>query len=98
MSTTAKTTKAFLPTVHLNGTGRETLFREYQSAYRAIREAREKFASTTCHARDYYVQPAVDGQSPYCFARVQRDEILDKYQEIEDFLSQFVTHLHPDLN
>lgn len=44
------------PTVHLNGTSRETLRESYQEAYDAILNAREKLRAACPNARDYYVQ------------------------------------------
>ena len=43
-----------LPVIHLNGTSRETLVAEYQSALDAVREARAALAKVTVNGRDYY--------------------------------------------
>jgi hypothetical protein len=47
--------KAF-PSVHLNGTSRESLSEGYARAFEALDAARERLAETCPNARDYYVQ------------------------------------------
>jgi hypothetical protein len=84
--------KALLPAVHLNGTSRETLFREYNEAYEATRHAIEKLRLATCHGRDYYVL----GDTAYTRARSERDIALAHLETVEDYLSQFVHHLSPE--
>lgn len=44
------------PTIHLNGSSRETLQQGFEKAYRAINAAQEAFAECAPNARDYYVQ------------------------------------------
>jgi hypothetical protein len=44
------------PTVHLNGTGRETLLKEVVDAAHAVDAAWTALAAMTVHARDYYLQ------------------------------------------
>lgn len=44
------------PSVHMNGTGLETLTREYQAVYDAQLALISAERSLTVHARDYYVQ------------------------------------------
>ena len=44
------------PTIHLNGTSRESLTEGYRSAYDAIEAAIDAIAKTSPHGRDYYVQ------------------------------------------
>jgi hypothetical protein len=62
-----------IPTLHLNGTGRTTLCDEYAAAYDALLKAREAFASTTCHGRDFYPQ----GPDAYYQARRERDAAME---------------------
>jgi hypothetical protein len=45
-----------VPTVHLNGTGREGLRRKYRTAYLTLTPAIEALRQTTPHGRDYYPQ------------------------------------------
>lgn len=41
-----------LPTVHLNGTGQQSLSDEYMAAYTAARRAFDALCDATCNARD----------------------------------------------
>ena len=55
-----------LPTVHLNGTPKESLLQGNVKILSAINELREVISSCEFHGRDYYVQdnnyfPPVDG-------------------------------------
>lgn len=43
------------PIIHLNGTGKETLEAEYETAWRAVKAARDAVGNITVHGRDYYV-------------------------------------------
>ena len=45
---------AMTPLVHLNGTSAEELTRQYEAAYRALDEARDKVAAAAPNGRDYY--------------------------------------------
>lgn len=85
--------KAILPIVHLNGTGRSTLFREWDDALLACEAAERKLQHATLHARDFY--PRDDDLASYYAARAQRDAQLAKLQEVADYLRQIVTHLDP---
>ena len=45
-----------LPTIHLNGTGRDRLLADYHTAHKLLNAAADAFASVEFNARDYYVQ------------------------------------------
>ena len=60
------------PTIHLNGSSRESLQQGYENAYRALSEAIARFADNGFNARDYYTQ----GTNAYSDARVERDKHL----------------------
>jgi hypothetical protein len=45
-----------VPTVHLNGTGKEMLVTGYQAALRSLRDAEKALSEVEFNARDYYVQ------------------------------------------
>lgn len=45
-----------IPTVHINGTGKEMLVRGYEEAHRALREAGRALRKIEFNPRDYYVQ------------------------------------------
>ena len=72
-----------IPTIHLNGTGYDTLYKEYTAAYEATRKAIDALYDTTCNGRDYYPQ----GQSVYYRARDERQAAIDKLSEVKDYLA-----------
>lgn len=45
-----------LPTLHLNGSSRESLLQEYITAMDALRRAVEALQKTSPNGRDYYIQ------------------------------------------
>ena len=77
-----------LPTIHLNGTGADTLANEYTNALCAASMLRQSIAEATCHARDFYPQ----GNHAWIDARNERAEILTKLLEIEEYLIAWATH------
>lgn len=78
-----------LPTIHLNGTGAQTLFDEYNEAWRALRAARDAFASTTCNGRDFYPQ----GETAYQDARYERAEAFAHLEDVIDYVEEWLTHI-----
>jgi len=44
------------PTIHLNGTSRDSLLTGYRNAYDAVDDAISALKQTAPHGRDYYVQ------------------------------------------
>lgn len=51
------------PTIHMNGTGYETLNREYMNAHKALGDALVALEAVTVHGRDYYVQDGIGGDA-----------------------------------
>lgn len=78
-----------LPTVHLNGTGRDTLLTEYKEAHAALVAARDALVKTTCHGRDYYPQ----GPQAYYQAVEARNQFLSRLDEIQYYLERHLIHL-----
>ena len=70
-----------IPSVHLNGSGYDNLYRDYRAAIKAVQEARS--ALPVPHGRDYYVQE--DGA--FEKARAQFEDQRRKLNEIEEQLS-----------
>lgn len=70
-----------LPTIHLNGTGADTLQREYRDAHRAIEAALDALAAATCNARDFYPQ----GPGAWERARAERDEVMRYLRQASDY-------------
>lgn len=47
-----------VPTIHLNGTSRESLVADYEAALDAVRAALDALCATAPNGRDYYPQGA----------------------------------------
>jgi hypothetical protein len=76
-----------VPTVHLNGTGREGLRRQYQAAYLALAPAIEALRQATPHGRDYYPQDGGQINGPaYQAARAEHVERLHRLEAVQEEL------------
>jgi hypothetical protein len=81
-----------LPVVHLNGTGRKTLLREYYTALMATKTAYEALCDTTCHGRDYYPL----GDTAYSEAREARTAHLRNLEALVHYLEKHVAYLNSE--
>jgi hypothetical protein len=70
--------KLMIPTVHMNGTGKETLLREYVNAMNALDMAIDALRFITVHGRDYYPQ----GNDAINDAMAQRASHFEKLEEV----------------
>ena len=77
-----------LPTIHLNGTGADTLHKEYSSLANAVRSAKVALADATCNARDFYPQDAAVWQQ----AQAERAEMFDLLQRVESYAAEWALH------
>ncbi len=85
------TTPLIAPTVHLNGTSRESLMQSYHDAYATIEAALTMLGETAPHPRDYYVHPtpnAFDAAREQYTTRVRllrsvQDELMFLYEAVE---------------
>jgi hypothetical protein len=75
-----------IPAIHLNGTGYETLYKEYRAAYDAVKKAIDAMHDTTCNGRDYYVQ----GGSAFYRARDERQAAIQKLTDARDYLAEIL--------
>jgi hypothetical protein len=80
-----------LPTIHLNGTGRDTLLRDYSEAYTQLIKFRDAFARIEFNARDFYVQ----GSDAFPRARSARDELRLRIGQLMEYLEAHLAHLAP---
>jgi hypothetical protein len=78
-----------LPTVHINGTGRDRLLADYQSAYKFLCTASDAFADIEFNARDYYVQ----GDYAFNAARTERDKARAHFGALKTYLEAHLIHL-----
>ena len=81
-------TEPTLPTIHLNGTGAESLYREYQAVRRAITAADEALVAATCNARDFYPQKPGAWER----ARAERDEAFRLLRQVSDYVEKWELH------
>ena len=77
-----------LPTIHLNGTGADSLKREYRAARRAIGAAVDALAAATCNARDFYPQE----HGAWERARNERAEAFRLLQLVSDYAELWERH------
>jgi hypothetical protein len=77
------------PTVHLNGTSRETLTTEYETALHAVQAALAAVRAITVNARDYYVQ------GPHAFETADLEHFarLQRLEATEAELTEILIHL-----
>ena len=84
-----------LPTVHLNGTSRDTLLEGYIAALDALRLAREALQAAAPNARDYYMQPnsfalAVEEHAIRWTRLARLRETLDELNTLAEHVSGLV--------
>jgi hypothetical protein len=77
-----------LPTIHQNGTGADTLYREYQAVRRAIAAAADALAAATCNQRDFYPQDPAAWQR----ARAERAEAFRLLEHVSQYAEQWEAH------
>jgi predicted ATPase len=77
------TNTLIIPTVHMNGTGKQTLIEEYVNAMNAVQTAIDALAQITVHSRDYYPQgnDAIN-EAKYQWNK-QYDELMTVRNELE---------------
>lgn len=77
-----------LPTIHLNGTGADSLQREYRSVRQAIAAAANALTAATCNARDFYPQEPGAWER----ARAERAEAFRLLQQVSDYAEAWELH------
>lgn len=72
------------PIVHLNGSGRDNLLKQYRDAYDALHNAIGALIEMSPHGRDYYVHP-----DPEAFSNARQDnrKRIAKLNEVLDEIS-----------
>lgn len=77
------------PTLHLNGSGYDLLFRQYAEANGALRAAVAKLAEAMPHGRDYYVQ----GGDAYAEARAEHEDRIARVRAVMAELEEIMEDL-----
>jgi hypothetical protein len=78
-----------LPTIHLNGTGKQMLLQGYIDALHALKDAEEAMRKIEFNARDYYPQ----GSLAWGRATDERFTQFAKLKEIEEHLTEIALHI-----
>jgi len=76
-----------IPTIHLNGTGKDTLTAEYYAAYKAIKESINTLLDATLNSRDFYPQ----GTDAFYKAREERQDALSKLHQVKAYIEEMIT-------
>ncbi len=74
------------PTLHLNGTGKEMLYRGYEEAWDALGAAHKALKKIEFNARDYYIQ----GSDAWPEAVSEMDARLDAIERIEKEIEEIL--------
>ena len=77
-----------LPTIHLNGTGADSLQREYRAVRKAIAAAAAALAAATCNRRDFYPQDP----SAWHTAQAERAEAFRLLRLASDYAEAWELH------
>lgn len=77
-----------LPTIHLNGTGADSLCDEYRAVRKAITAAADALQAATCNARDFYPQEPGNWEK----ARAERARMFQLLQEVSDYAEHWEMH------
>lgn len=83
------------PTVHLNGTSGEDLFKQYAGAAAAVRQALDAVSQASPHGRDYYTQQKKDA---YIEARYEHEVRLTKLQDILEELEDLAQEVRDQID
>jgi len=77
-----------LPTIHLNGTGADSLYHEYRAVRKAIAAAADALQAATCNARDFYPQEPGNWEK----ARAERTRMFELLQQVSDYAEHWEMH------
>lgn len=78
-----------LPTIHLNGTSAEELYKQVDTAYDAIQLAYKRLREAAPNGRDYYPQ----GPREIYQAENEHFDRLKRLESIQDELEKIMEHL-----
>ena len=81
-----------LPSIHMNGTSKDALLKQYKDCYYAVQKAVDELQTNPPHSRDYYPQN-VNGDDLYASyypARDQHNEWVAKLIEVKNDLETLI--------
>ena len=76
-----------IPTIHLNGTSKDTLTVEYYTAYKAIKESINTLLDATLNGRNFYPQ----GSDAFYQASEERQDALSKLHQVKSYIEEMIT-------
>jgi hypothetical protein len=79
-----------LPTIHSNGTGRDSLIKQYDELSSAFNNFAKKWEEIDFHARDYYVQ----GQEAWIEACAERKDKAEYLMSVGRYINEIREHLY----
>lgn len=79
-----------LPTIHLNGTGKDSLCAGYDNAADKLEDFCDAWGAIEFNARDYYPQ----GDEAWSSALKEREEMAGKIREVQAYLQRIQEHIH----
>ena len=84
-----------LPTVHMNGTSKEMLYKGNIHILQAINELEESISKCEFHGRDYYVHPLEDTVigGAYGLALEERRKHFKNILAFKDYIETHLTHI-----
>ena len=81
------------PIIHLNGTGRESLTREYQALNVALTELEARLVDCTLHRRDFYI--AYDDPQRWLNAVSWRREMWEHVEALQNYATEHLQSFVP---
>lgn len=75
-----------IPTIHMNGSSKESLMCEWIRFKQALEKARESFPSESFHGRNHYVKGDEGHDNSEKYALALMDHLNDSINSVEDIL------------
>tara|TARA_Y100000361_G_C11103918_1_gene313599 strand:+ start:465 stop:761 length:297 start_codon:yes stop_codon:yes gene_type:complete len=88
-----------LPTIHINGTPKNTLLNDYYQIAIAIETLKEKIKASTFHGRDYYpqdedpIKDALMDTNAFAMAHNERNLHLNNIDNFGVYIANHINHI-----
>jgi len=79
-----------LPSIHSNGSGIDSLIKQYDELSTAFNNFAKKWEEIDFHARDYYVQ----GQEAWLEALLERRDQSENLMSVSRYINEIREHLY----
>lgn len=84
-----------LPTIHLNGSGRESLMKQYREAYMKLHDAVLTLRAVDVHSRDYYPQGPEKGAQAQAEHLDRQAKLWEVLQDLETIYNSIHNSVAP---